>query len=173
MNISRLAGLVLGTLGLTGVLCAQTELISNDKFSDGGAAWSLKVPAETNASMSVLNDAGEQALCVDVPENPETGKAPPDVRIQRLFGEISAEKNYQVSFQAKAADPVKIVPYIYPENEGSRVLWRTEITLNSEWKEFAFTFKGRDTADNCVLGFSHLGKMANKYWFKDVVLTAD
>lgn len=173
MNISRLVLLAFGSVCLPGILSAQTELIPDDKFSDGGAAWILKVSADTNASMTVVDDSGEQALFVEVPESPEEGKTPPDVRFQRLFGEISAEKNYRVSFQAKAAEAVKIIPYIYPENEGARVLWRAEITLEPDWKEFSYTLKGRETADNCVLGFSHLGKMANKYWFKNIVLTAD
>jgi uncharacterized protein YggU (UPF0235/DUF167 family) len=168
-----LALLAAGTLGLTVQLNAETELIANDKFADDGAAWSIKVSPDSSASLSVVADDGEKALCVDVQEPPQDKEAPPDVRIHRLFGEIGAEKDYKISFKAKADQPVKIIPFIYPENAGSRVLWRVETSLEPEWKEFNFTFKGRDTADNCVLGFSHLGKMANKYYFKDVTLTAE
>ncbi len=154
-------------------LGAQTELIPNDKFADDGASWSLKVPPEASASESIVDDGGEKALCIDVQESPQDQKTPPDIRVQRLFGEISSEKNYRISFQAKASEPGKIVSYIYPKNEGARVLWRTEIKLDSEWKDFTYTFKGRETADNCVFGFSGLGKATNKFWFKDVVLTED
>lgn len=154
-------------------LRAESELIANDKFADEGATWSLKVAPDASASMSVVDEAGEKALCIEVQAPPQDKEMAPDVRVQRLFGEIIAGKNYHVAFKAKAAEPVKIIPYIYPEKEGARVLWRTEINLDADWKEFTYTFEGRDAADNCVLGFSHLGKTANTYWFKDVALTSD
>jgi len=151
-------------------LHSQTELIPNDKFSDGGASWKLSTAADAVANMSIEEVDKEPTLLIDV-EN--TSDKPVDVRVQRLFGELTADKNYRVSFQAKAQEAVSIIPYIYPENQGARVLWRTEIRLEPDWKEFSFEFKGRDSSNDCVLGFSHLGKLTNKYWFKDVVLTSD
>lgn len=168
-----LALLAVGIAGLAVPLLAETELITNDKFSDDGAAWALKVAASASAAMSVVSDDGEKALCIEVQDPPQDVEGTPDVRVHRLFGEIVLEKDYRITFKAKADQPAKIVAFIYPETEGSRVLWRVETPLDPEWKEFNFSFKGRDTADNCVLGFSNLGKMGNKYFFKDIVLTAE
>jgi hypothetical protein len=155
-----------------GPLAAQSELIPNDKFADEGAAWNLQSAQDAAASLSVVDDQGEKALLVTV-EAPADSENAPDVRIQRLFGLIDSGKDYHITFQAKSETPAAINPYIYPQNEGAKVLWRTTANLEPDWKEFTFTFKGRDTADNCVLGFAGLGKSGNKFWFKDVVLTAD
>lgn len=157
-------------VAITAGLHAQNELITNDKFSDGGAIWKLSHAIDATANMSVVENEKEQALLIDV-EN--TTEKPFDVRVQRLFGVIDAGKMYHVTFKAKAENAATIIPYIYPENEGSRVLWRVEINVGPDWKEYSFDFKGKDTVDNCVLGFSHLGKLTNKYWFKDVVMTVD
>lgn len=166
--------LCVSLLAATGtVLWASSDLIPDDKFADDGALWSLKTAAEATASQSVVEEGGEKSLCIEVQAPAGDLETPPDVRVQRLFGEMVAGKNYQVSFQARAAEPAKIISYVYPENQGARVLWRTEIALDSEWKEFSYTFEGRDTAENCVLGFSNLGRMGNKYFIKDVVLTVD
>lgn len=161
-------------LALSVVLAeAQGELIPNDKFSDDGASWTLKTGPEASAGLSVVDDAGEKALRVEVATPSEGEGGPPDVRVQRFFGGIEKDSRYRVTFQARAEQPTKVVGYIYPENEGARVLWRAEAALEPEWKEFTLSFTGRDTADNCVLGFSQLGKMANTYFFKDVTLTAE
>ena len=96
-----------------------------------------------------------------------------NVRVQRLFGEISADARYHVRFKAKAETDAGIVSFISPEKESARVLWRTVLKLDSGWKEFAFDITARDTADQCVFGFARLGGITNKYWFKDIVLTVD
>ena len=163
--------LAVGVCVLAVQLHAQTELIANDKLADDGGAWALKAAADAAASMSVVEEDGEKVLRIEVQEPPQGKEIPPDVRVHRLFGEIGQGKNYELSFKAKAEQPAKIVAFIYPETEGARVLWRVENSVETEWKDFHFTFTGRDTADNCVLGFSNLGKMGNKYSFKDVVLT--
>ena len=168
-----LALLAAGTLGLATQLTAETELITNDKFADGGATWALKAAPDASATMSIAEDGADKVLFIEVSEPPQDKDPAPDVRLHRLFGEVTTDKEYKVSFKAKAEQPTKVISFIYPENEGSRVLWRVEVALDSDWKEFNYTFKGRDTADNCVFGFSNLGKAANKYYFKDVVLSSD
>jgi len=168
-----LALLAAGTLGLAFQLNAEIELIANDKFADDGSAWALKTAPDASASMSITEDGSDKVLFVDVAEPPQDKEQAPDVRLHRLFGEITTDKEYRISFKAKAEQPTKVISFIYPENEGSRVLWRVEVALDADWKEFNYTFKGRDTADNCVFGFSNLGKIANKYYFKDVVLSSD
>lgn len=168
-----LALLAAGMFGFATQLAADTELIANDKFADGGATWALKAAQDASASMSIVEDGADKVLLVEVSEIPQDKEPAPDVRIHRLFGEIITDKEYRVSFKAKAEQAAKVISFIYPETEGSRVLWRVETALDSDWKEYNYTFKGRDTADNCVLGFSNLGKMANKYYFKDVVLSSD
>src|SRR5690349_14965724 len=134
-----LALIAAGTLGLATQLPAETDLIANDGFSDGGASWALKVAPDASASMSVVDEAGEKTLLVDVAEPPSDTQTPPDVRLHRLFGEITKDKEYKVSFKAKAAQPAKIVSFIYPETEGARVLWRVELPLESDWKDFNFS----------------------------------
>lgn len=164
----------LATIGLACALRAETELISNDKLSDDGAAWTLKTSPGAAASVSVVDDGGERSLCVEVqPAGDESAAAAQDIRIQRLFGEIATGKHYQISFKAKSSEAAKIIPFVYPENQGARVLWRTEVKTDPEWKDFSFTFAGKDTASDCVLGFSHLGRVAGKYYFKDIVLKED
>jgi len=148
----------------------QTELIANDKFADQGGSWELLQSKNATANLSVEQVDGEPALCVQVEK---TSDDPVDIRAQKLFGEISAGKNYRVSFKIKSQEGDEIVPYIYPKSEGARVLWRTQVKTDGDWKEYTFDFKGKDSANDCVLGFSHLGNVTNKYWFKDVTLTSD
>ncbi len=155
---------------LTPSLHAETELIANDKFSDGGGSWTLLTAPGASASLSVEQDEGEAALSVVV-QNDDT--KPVDVRIQRVFGDIEAGKEYTATFKAKCANAAEVVAYIYPENEGSRVLWRVPIKPQPEWQEYTFTFKGKDTASNCVFGFSRMGSNNNTYSFKDIVLKAN
>ncbi|CAN5340343.1 hypothetical protein BH09VER1_BH09VER1_27400 [soil metagenome] len=156
-------------------LHAETELIANDKFSDDGASWKLSNGPKITANMSVEKVDGEQALCVAVDMGGETDGAaePVLVRVQRLFGEVAAGKNYRVSFKAKAEKDVNIVAYVSPETDGARVLWRNEIAVGADWKEYSFTFTGRDSAPDGAFGFARLGAMTNRYWFKDIVLSED
>ncbi len=158
-------------------LRAETELIPNDKFADDGASWTLSLAKEVAARMSVEKADNEPALCIDVEGSGEGSEASPDnivnARVHRLFGEISAGTQYRISFKAKAEKDISIVSFVSPQKDGARVLWRMDVKLDPEWKEFAYNFTARDTANDCVFGFSRLGNIANKYWFKDVVLTAD
>lgn len=149
---------------------AQTELIANDKFSDGATSWALQSSPGATAVMDVEKEDDEAVLVVKVEK---TSEDTDDVRIHRVFGDIEQGKNYRVTFKAKADTATTIVPFIYPEGMGSKVLWRVEIKLDDDWKDFSYTFVGRDTASNCVLGFSHLGKLTNKYSFKDIELVAE
>jgi len=151
-------------------LPAETSLIANDQIADGGTAWKLTAGKGAAATISVEKVDNEPALCVEV-EN-DSGEEV-DVRIHRLFGEIIADNTYQVAFKAKAEQAVDIIPFINPASEAARILWRVSTPLDTGWKEFHFTFKGRETANECGIGFSHLGKGTNKFWFKDIVLTTD
>lgn len=151
---------------------AQTELIANDRFADGGASWEIQQSPGMAAALSVGKDTdNEEALRIEVPQ--AAGDEPGDIRIHKAFGSINADKEYHVTFQAKAGESVKLVAFVYPRNAGARVLWRQEIAVEPDWKEFTFTFKGRDTAEDCVLGFSRLEKAATRYDFKDIVLTEE
>jgi len=149
-------------------LQAETDLIANDHFSDGGGSWILNSPTGAAASTALEQEGTEPTLVVSVQNEDEK---PTDVRIHRTFGDIAAGKSYTVKFKIKAASPNEIVGFIYPENEGSRVLWRTTLKTDSEWREYSYTFKGKDNATNCVLGFAQLGKTSNTYSFKDISLT--
>lgn len=149
---------------------AETELIPNDKFADDGASWALTAGQGVDATMSIEKVDDEPALSVVV-EN--TTEQLVDVRLQRLFGDVSTDVGYRVTFKAKAQHDDGIVAFVSPVTEGARILWRTEIPLDVDWKEFAFTFKGNDTASGCALGFARLGKGTNKFWFKDIVLSSD
>ena len=159
--------LSIATLALSSIH-AETELITNDHFSDGGGSWILNSPSGTAASTAMEREGDEPILVVSVQNEDEK---PTDVRMQRVFGDIVAGKSYSVKFKIKATTPNEIVAYVYPENEGSRVLWRMPLKTDSEWREYSYTFKGKDTASNCVLGFAQLGKISNTYSFKDISLT--
>ncbi len=156
-------------------LRAETELISNDKFSDDGASWKLTSGPKISANMSVEKVDGEAALCVavDLGGEAEGAKEAVLVRIQRLFGEINASQNYRISFQVKAEKDADIVAYVSPEKDGARVLWRNQVAAGADWKEYSFTFAGKDSVPDCVFGFARLGTISNKYWFKDIVLSAE
>lgn len=151
-------------------LSAETVLIANDKMADDGAAWKLMHSKGADAILSVEKVDNQQALCVEVQN--DSGEEV-DVRIYRLFGEIIADNTYHVTFKARARQEVAIIPFINPVSEAARILWRVSTPLDTDWKEFHFTFKGKETANECGLGFSHLGKGTNKFWFKDIVLTMD
>jgi len=155
---------------LTAPLFGQNELISNDQFSDGGDSWKLQPGRNAMANQSVVTLDEEPALQIEV-ENLE--QKPADVRVQRVFGEIADGTTYVVRFQAKAAVPAKIIPYIYPEKERARVLWRVEANLDTEWQEFSFSFQSPGAGEECVLGFSQLGGQTNSFWFKDVTLSVE
>lgn len=157
----------LATLALS-PLRAETELITNDRFADGGGSWILNSPRGAAASTALEQEGEEPILVVSVQNEDEK---PTDVRMHRSFGDISAGKSYTVKFKIKATTPNEIVGFIYPENEGSRILWRTVLKTDNEWREYSYTFKGKDTATNCVLGFAQLGKTSNNYSFKDISLT--
>lgn len=146
---------------------AETELIANDHFADGGGSWSLNSLSGAAASTSLEQEGDEPVLVVSVQNEDEK---PTDIRMQRVFGDIVAGKSYLVKFKVKATTPNEIVAYVYPENEGSRVLWRNPFKTDSDWREYSYSFKGKDTASNCVLGFAQLGKISNTYWFKDISL---
>ena len=173
-----LLALVLSAAGmLPADLRAGIELIPNDKFADDGTSWKFFADKGATAEMSVEKVDNEPALCVTVTATDEESEPSPEnvvnVRVQRLFGEISADARYHVRFKAKAETDAGIVSFISPEKESARVLWRTVLKLDSGWKEFAFDITARDTADQCVFGFARLGGITNKYWFKDIVLTVD
>lgn len=158
-------------------LFAGSELIPNDKFADDAISWKLSADKGATAETSVENIDNEPALCVTVTATGEESDPAPEnvvnVRVQRLFGEIAADAKCHVSFKAKAEKDIGIVAFISPEKESARVIWRTDVKLDSGWKEFAFDFTARDTANDCVFGFARLGGGTNKYWFKDIVLTAE
>lgn len=154
---------------------AETELLPNDKFSDDAASWKLSNDQKISGNMFVEKVDGEPALCVAIDlggaaENPGQLFM---ARIQRLFGEISKDKNYRISFKAKAEKDAEIVAYVSPEKDGSRVLWRNQIQVGADWKDYTFTFAGRDSVPDCAFGFARLGGTTNKYWFRDIVLTED
>ncbi len=165
-TLFAIAGLCLCPLHLH----SETVLIADDKIADEGSAWKLLAGKGAEATVSVEKVDNEPALCVEVQN--DSGEEV-DVRIHRLFGEIIADNTYQVTFKAKAQQAVDIIPFINPASEAARILWRVSAPLDTGWKEFRFTFKGRETANECGLGFSHLGKGTNKFWFKDIVLTTE
>ncbi len=157
-------------LAASTLLHAQNELIADDKFSDGVSSWTLQAPPSATAVMDIEKDGDDNVLFVKVEK---TSEDTDDVRFYRTFGEINQDQKYRVTFQAKADEATTIVPFIYPQGEGAKVLWRTEIKLEGDWKEYSFAFTGRETASNCVLGFSHLGKLTNKYSFKGITLKTE
>ena len=161
------AGLLMAALPAS--LPAQSELIPNDKFSDDGASWKLSSGPKISTNMSVEKVDGEPALCVavDMAGEAEGSKESVLVRVQRLFGEINSGQNYRITFQAKAEKDVDIVAYVSPEKDGARVLWRNQVAVGADWKEYTFTFSGKDSAPDCAFGFARLGTISNKYWFKD------
>jgi Carbohydrate binding domain len=149
---------------------AETELIANDHFGDGGASWTLTSIPDGLASMSIERDGKEPVLSLAVQSGDEK---PPNIRLQRTFGDIETEKTYSVKFSVKAANPTDIVAFIAPENEAARIQWRVSVKADTEWKNYSFTFKGHDTVTNCILGFSHLGQVANTYQLKDISLSVN
>lgn len=166
----------LGVLFYPPIVQAQTELIPNDKFADDGASWRLAAGASGAANMSVEKVDNESALCIEVQgggKSEANSETVAMTRVYRLFGEINADANYRISFKAKSQNSRDIVSFISPEKENARVLWRTSIKIEPEWKEFSFPFVSKDSASDVVFGFTRLGDAANKFWFKDVVLTAE
>lgn len=149
---------------------AQTELIANDKFGDGATSWTLQASRGATAVMDVEKEGDEPVLFVKVEVTEDSND---DVRIHRVFGDIEQGKNYRLTYKAKASEATTIVPFIYPLETSNKVLFRTEIKLDDDWKEFSHTFAGRETASNCVLGFAQLGKKTNTYSFKDIELLAE
>ena len=167
---------VLGLLFFSATTRAGNELIPNDKFADDGTSWKPNFAKGLDARISVEKVDGEPALCVEVSSDNESEPTPENVplaRIERIFGEISTGTAYHINFKAKADKDASIVSFVSPDKEGARVLWRMDVKLDSEWREFTYNYTGSDTASNCVFGFSRLGNSTNKFWFKDVVLTAD
>lgn len=171
-------------LVVLGLLCycsltlhAGNDAIPNDKFADDGASWKLAVGRDVAAKMSVEKVDNEPALRVEVTVSGDATEANPEepvnVRVRRPFGEITSGATYRISFQAKAERDAGIVSFISSEKEGARVFWRTGVALDSDWKEFTFSFDARDTGSDCVFGFTRFANTSNKYWFKDIVVTKD
>jgi len=169
--------LSLGLVFAPGILTAGTDVISNDKFSDGGASWELITDPSVNAQMSVEKFDDEPALCVEVEaENDGSGSNPEDIKrvgVQHLFGELASEVTYRITFQAKAAQSADLVAAIWSKSNSTIPLWRVLLQFSSEWKDFAFTFQSREALNDGVLGFVRMGEFTNKYWFKDIVLTVE
>ena len=171
---------VLAVLGLCFCalsLRAGSDLIRDDKFADAGASWMLSAGKDASAKISVEKVDNEPALCVEVTVRGDATEANPDepvnVRVRRSSGEITSGATYRVSFKAKAEKDAGIVSFITSEKESARVFWRTGVALDSEWKEFAFTFDARDSGTDCVFGFTRFANISNKYWFKDIAVTKD
>lgn len=174
--------LAFASLVATGLFCLSTqirageELIPNDRFADDGASWKVVAAKELNATMLVEKVGGEPALCVEVRSPDEDEPSPDNIPvafISRPCGEIDAGGSYHITFQAKAEKEIAIVSFIRPENEHSRILWRTDLKIDPEWREFNYSFTASDSASHCDFGFSRLGNTSNKYWFKDVVVTKE
>lgn len=168
-SLRKTALLLTAFLAVESPVRAETDLIANDKFSDSGSSWTAQAPPSATVNMTVEQIDDEPVLTVDVQKGPEEGVD--DVRIFRVFGDIEQGREYKVSFKAKADEATTIIPFSYPQDSGARVLWRVETRLEPDWKDYQYTFKGRATESGCVLGFSHLGKLHNKYYFKDIVLS--
>jgi len=158
-------------------LKASSELISNDKFSDDGASWELTTDSGVNIQMSVENVDNEPALCVEVNALADVSGSNPDdikrVGLRRFFGEVESGRDCRLVFKAKAAQDTSIVASISSKVNPSQPLWRTQIQIPMEWKEFTFTFQCRESVSDAVLSFARMGESTNKYWFKDIVLTID
>lgn len=156
-----LAAVVLAT-SASGLM-AEENIFTNDLSS-----WTLKSLGEASASANTTTEEGKDALCVEVSGVPESPSKMPDVRISQPFGEISSGHTYQINFQAKADTAGKIVIFVYPDNDPQRVLFRRDITVDLDWKDYTISFEAKENTSHCVLGFSGLGRTNNRYFFRSI-----
>lgn len=162
---------VVASWALLSVAWAQTELISDNHFADGGASWDLRVASDAVAELSIEGKDAEAVLKIQV-NAPDVidAESAPDVRVQKAFGTITEGKEYKIRFQARAEEPALVVGFIYPATDGARVAWRQEVALTKDWEDHEFTFTGRESAEDCVLGFAKLGAKTNTLSFRHIVL---
>lgn len=153
-------------------LMGETELLPDDLESDGGVSWKSKTDGRGGVNISVETVDQEPALSVAVDVSDFDGE-PPDIRIQRVFGTLDNTRAHRITFAVKAQEPTMIIAFAAPESAGHMIAWRVEIPVTNEWTEHRFEFKPNDAADDVVLGFAHLGKQTNTFWFKNVTVTSD
>lgn len=146
------------------------DLIANDHFADGGGSWSVKASKNGTANLSVTKEGSDSALCVEVEK---TGDDALDVRILRPFDNIEAGKTYRLTFRAKCDQGAVIVPFVAAAGNTAKIIFRQQVNVDGDWKDFSFDFQAKDSETSCVLGFSHLGELTAKYYFADLALSSD
>jgi hypothetical protein len=143
-------------------------MAEDNLFSDDLSLWTLKSSGEVSALSSLTTEEGKNALSVEITDIPESPTKVSDVRISQPFGDLNSDQTYQINFQAKADQPGKIVIFVYPENDQQRVLFRRDITVDSDWKDYTISFVAKEATSHCVLGFAGLGRTNNRYFFRPI-----
>jgi len=144
------------------------SMAEDNLFTDDLSTWALKSSGEASTSSNVVTEEGKNALCVEISDIPESPAKVSDVRISQPFGDLNGDQTYQINFQAKADKTGKIVIFVYPENDQQRVLFRRDITVDLDWKDYTISFVSKETTSHCVLGFAGLGRADNRYFFRSI-----
>lgn len=148
----------------------SAEDLNNDWLTDGGASWKTKQAPGMTMSASVTTEDGQNALQVVVADVTPDSSSSADARIYRTFGGVDADQSYIIRFQAKAAQPGRVIVFIHPQDAPQQVLLRRDISLDTEWNDFTIKFTAKETTSSCVLGFAGLGQADNTFTFRAITL---
>lgn len=155
------------------VLCApsawaQKNLLKNGDFSSGLAPWQLDrlEGAQGEVTVEALAGGGNAAR-VEV-------TAPADVayHVQLFQGKLPVEagRTYRLKFRARGVPGARIGLNLMVAEDPWTNLWKEDVELTPEWREFSFEIVPAQSSANARVTFTRLAAAPGEYWFADVTL---
>jgi hypothetical protein len=166
------------------------QLVENGDFGHGAAGWLLLAPQAGAAEIKTVaqgphprDQAQLPALMVEVKSgasgagNAAAATMPPQVAIVTQLA-LSPGLEYRISFWAKADQKGRrLTSAASIGNEADETLWREQIILTADWRQYSFKFRtpkdAASTAGRLTYAMPASGDATYTYWLAGVSIQAE